>query len=106
MPFQLKPNMVAFHRNGHTHPKIQIKEWKAKKSQENSEEEKQACVCARAGVDGQHIRPGFSEPIPIWEPGVWHRMSNQRGKGDLNIKQYWNYQNGKSKNRILHHDPK
>lgn len=26
MPFQLKPNMVVFHRNGHTHPKIQIKE--------------------------------------------------------------------------------
>lgn len=40
----VKENMVVFHRNWHTRAKIQIKEWKAKKSQENSEEEKRVCV--------------------------------------------------------------
>lgn len=50
MSFQLKPNMVVFHRNWHTHPKIQIKEWKAKNSQENSEDKQWVCVHARAGV--------------------------------------------------------
>lgn len=67
---------------------------------------KNGCVCARAEVDAEHIGPRYSEPIPVWEPGTGHLMSDQWGKGDLNVKRYWNYQNGKSKNPILYHDPK